>query len=129
MNPTVPRALSMQAAAGLLGIGPRQLTAFLREQGVLHSQGPMRNSPKGYFIREGYMDCKLVQYHTGDVRHLYNKPLVTSRGLVLIQELIQTHGMAAKEPVAPREPNRPQSEQNDNPARAEVLRLAGIEKT
>lgn len=121
-------SMDMQTAAEILGTGPRLLMAFLREHGVLHTSGPMKNTPKGWYIRKGYLDCELVKYQTGPVRHLHNKPKITGRGLALIQDMMLQHGMDTKESALHGKQHRTPGQQVNDSGRREVLRLAGVEK-
>lgn len=120
-------AIDMREAAKLLDTGPQTLCKFLRARGILHSDGRLKNTPLASYIRQGLFTCELVQYRTGPVVHLHNKPMITGPGLAFIRELMDQNGLAKNNSVVPAEQHRASGEQTINHYRSEVLRLAGIE--
>lgn len=81
-------AISIKSVAEKLGIGTNTLFKTLRERGVLHGEGSLKNTPKHEYIKKMYFRVKFTEYCTGKVRHQHIKTLVTASGILFIAELL-----------------------------------------
>lgn len=82
------QSMSMNNAAQKLGIGPKVLFRVLRNAGILHAEGPCKNSPTRRQISLGHFIVNLAQFKKGSVTHTVNKTMVTPTGLIFLQELL-----------------------------------------
>lgn len=82
------QSMSMNNAAHKLGIGPKVLFRVLRNAGILHADGPCKNSPNSYQISLGHFTVRLAEFQKGRVKHTVNKTLVTPKGLIYLQEFL-----------------------------------------
>ncbi|WP_346839797.1 phage antirepressor KilAC domain-containing protein [Microbulbifer sp. SAOS-129_SWC] len=80
--------LTLTQAARHLGIGKNTLLARLRTAGWLHSTGAMRNAPTKAATEQGLLHPKLTAYHRGPVCIQHPTSLVTAKGLVWMQDLL-----------------------------------------
>lgn len=85
-------AISIKQAAKHLGMGSNTLFKTLRERGVLHGTGGLKNTPRLEYIKKFYFRVQFSEYCTGQVKHQHIKTLVTPTGLAFIAELLQCDG-------------------------------------
>lgn len=100
--------LTVSQAAAQLGIGPRVLFRVLRDQGILHTDHPLKNAPRLAYIKQGYFRECPTTYKTGPVEHHCIKTLITQKGLIFIKELLDEMATAGplphkKRPGLPRQ--------------------------
>ena len=83
---TAENAMAIGTAAKLLNIGPNKLFAWLREQGLLMTQGSRYNLPRQTYIDQGLFTVR--EYTITHTSHIENKTqtLVTQKGLAYIHE-------------------------------------------
>ena len=90
----------MQAAAKLLGEGPKILYRKLRNAGVLIDGTGLHNQARHEFVKRGYFVIEMASYMRGEIQHHTTKTLVTPSGIAFIRSVLdeqqegQTHAMA-----------------------------------
>lgn len=127
--------IDMKAAAKILGTGTTRLNKMLRDHGVFHRAGELKNTPRTQYIERGLFTVVLGIYVRHDTTQFYTKALATPAGLSYMRELIDEvehrnrprHGQ--DQPLVHTKRLRPQGEQSRIPERDHVLSLVGIAQT
>ncbi|WP_445360547.1 phage antirepressor KilAC domain-containing protein [Microbulbifer sp. EKSA005] len=83
------KLFTITQAARLLGMGRNKLMELMRNNGLLHSHEPMRNSPTKYATTQGLLVAQNAQYKRGPVAVPYINTKVTSNGMVWMRDLIE----------------------------------------
>ncbi|WP_444931538.1 phage antirepressor KilAC domain-containing protein [Microbulbifer sp. SSSA002] len=83
------KTFTVTQAARLLGMGRNNLMKLMRNNGLLHSQEPMRNSPTKWATTQGLLVAENAEYKRGVVAVPYINTKVTSNGMVWMRDLIE----------------------------------------
>jgi phage antirepressor YoqD-like protein len=83
------KTLTVTQAARQLGIGKNTLLARLRQADWLYAKGSMRNAPTRAATEQGLLHPKLTEFYRGPVHIQYTTALVTAKGLVWMQDLLE----------------------------------------
>ncbi|MGH1371158.1 MAG: phage antirepressor KilAC domain-containing protein [Cellvibrionaceae bacterium] len=117
------------SAAKILNIKHHRLLKTLRDSGVFHKEGKMKNTPLSAHIESGHFMISMGTFSKRGIDSFYSKALVTPLGLSFLQELISgleegprpDDGTAKRVVHGKRE--RPQDKQAANEQRNEVLSM------
>ncbi|WHI52956.1 phage antirepressor KilAC domain-containing protein [Microbulbifer sp. MLAF003] len=83
------KLFTITQAARTLEMGRNSLLKLLRNNGLLHSREPMRNSPTKFAATQGLLVAENAEFERGPVKVPYIITKVTSRGMVWIRDLIE----------------------------------------
>lgn len=127
--------IDMKAAAKILGTGTTRLNKMLRDHGVFHRAGELKNTPRTQYIERGLFTVVLGIYVRHDTTQFYTKALATPAGLSYMRELIdeveqrnRPRDRQDQSLVHPKR-HRPQDKQGGIPERDHLLSLVGIAET
>ncbi|GAB3099853.1 hypothetical protein G8770_03710 [Aestuariicella hydrocarbonica] len=126
--------MEAKAAAKVLGIGTRKLNKLLRDNGIYHRDGTLKNTPRAAYIERGLFTTVTGVCYYNDRDHFYIKPLITNVGLSYLRELIdgveqrQESGNGRDRTLVHPEQHRPQNQQIITAERNSLLRMVGIKE-
>ncbi|WP_299583030.1 phage antirepressor KilAC domain-containing protein [uncultured Microbulbifer sp.] len=83
------KIFTVTQASRTLEMGRNNLLKLLRDNDLLHSREPMRNTPTKHAASQQLLVAEAAEYLRGPVKVQYITAKVTAKGMVWIRDLIE----------------------------------------